>query len=61
MTDYRKPLREIVLQVDNAKNSLALLVLDLDANNGDTTSLDEALEALDDVIDILEDYAEEEI
>ena len=31
MTDYRKPLREIVLQVDNAKNSLALLVLDLDA------------------------------
>jgi hypothetical protein len=61
MTDYRKPLREIVLQVDNAKNSLALLVLDLDANNRDTTSLDEALEALDDVIDILEDYAEEEI
>ena len=32
-----------------------------DANNRDTTSLDEALEALDDVIDILEDYAEEEI
>ena len=61
MTDYRKPLLEIVLQVDNAKNSLALLVLDLDANNRDTTSLDEALEALDDVIDILEDYAEEEI
>ena len=61
MTDYRKPLREIVLQVDNAKNSLALLVLDLDANNRDTTSLDEALEALDDVVDILEDYAEEEI
>ena len=61
MIDYRKPLREIVLQVDNAKNSLALLVLDLDANNRDTTSLDEALEALDDVIDILEDYAEEEI
>ena len=61
MTDYRKPLREIVLQVDNAKNSLALLVLDLDANNRDTTSLDEALEALDDVIDILEDYEEEEI
>ena len=61
MTDYRKPLRKIVLQVDNAKNSLALLVLDLDANNRDTTSLDEALEALDDVIDILEDYAEEEI
>ena len=61
MTDYRKPLREIVLQVDNAKKSLALLVLDLDANNRDTTSLDEALEALDDVIDILEDYAEEEI
>lgn len=61
MTDYRKPLREIVLQVDNAKNSLALLVLDLDTNNRDTTSLDEALEALDDVIDILEDYAEEEI
>ena len=61
MTDYRKPPREIVLQVDNAKNSLALLVLDLDANNRDTTSLDEALEALDDVIDILEDYAEEEI
>ena len=61
MTDYRKPLREIVLQVDNAKNSLALFVLDLDANNRDTTSLDEALEALDDVIDILEDYAEEEI
>ena len=61
MTDYRKPLREIVLQVDNAKNSLALLVLDLDANNRYTTTLDEALEALDDVIDILEDYAEEEI
>ena len=61
MTDYRKPLREIVLQVDNAKNSLALLVLVLAANNRDTTSLDEALEALDDVIDILEDYAEEEI
>ena len=59
MRDYRKELKEIIAKTDEAKASLADLVLYLDSEDKDAGSLDEALEALDDVIDILEDYAEE--
>ncbi len=59
MRDYRKELKDIITKTDEAKSSLADLVLYLDSEDKDVDSLDEALEALDDVIDILEDYVEE--
>ena len=58
--EYRKELQEIISQVNAAKNRLASLSVDLDGDDMETESVDEALDALDDAIDILQDALEEE-
>ena len=47
-------------QIRFTKNRLAGITLEMDKEGRDPKSLDEALEALDDVIDILADFVEEE-
>ena len=51
---------EVLTQIRFTKNRLAGLTLEMDKEGRDPVSLDEALEALDDVIDILADFVEEE-
>ncbi|MBQ7372853.1 MAG: hypothetical protein IJ820_07375 [Lachnospiraceae bacterium] len=58
--DYKKELQEIIDQVDAAKNRLAELAMEIDAEDRDTGDMDEALDALDDAIDILEDVVMDE-
>ena len=55
MKDYKKELQDIISQVDAAKNRLAELTVDMDAEDMDVDGLDEALDALDDAIDIMEE------
>jgi len=57
--NYNQQVQEILHQIRFTKNRLAGLTMKMDAEDQDTGSLDEALEALDDVIDILADYLEE--
>lgn len=57
--NYTQQVQEILHQIRFTKNRLAGLTMKMDAEDQDTGSLDEALEALDDVIDILADYLEE--
>ena len=57
---YKKEVQEVMTQIRFTKNRLAGLTLEMDKEGRDPKSLDEALEALDDVIDILADFVEEE-
>lgn len=57
--NYNQQVEEILHQIRFTKNRLAGLTMNMDAEDQDTGSLDEALEALDDVIDILADYLAE--
>ena len=56
----KKEVQEVMTQIRFTKNRLAGLTLEMDKEGRDPVSLDEALEALDDVIDILADFVEEE-
>ena len=58
--NYKKEVQEVMSQIRFTKNRLAGLTLEMDKEGRDPVSLDEALEALDDVIDILADFVEEE-
>ena len=58
--NYKKEVQEVMTQIRFTKNRLAGLTLEMDKEGRDSVSLDEALEALDDVIDILADFVEEE-
>ena len=58
--NYKKEVLEVLTQIRFTKNRLAGLTLEMDKEGRDPVSLDEALEALDDVIDILADFVEEE-
>ena len=58
--DYRNELQEIIGQAESAKNRLAEVTLDMDSDEKTEASLGEALDALDDAIDILTDVLEEE-
>ena len=53
--DYRKELEEIITMIDQAKLRLGNVSCDMDAEELDTTAIDEAMDALDDAVDILED------
>ena len=57
---YKKEVQEVMTQIRFTKNRLAGLTLEMDKEGRDPANLDEALEALDDVIDILADFVEEE-
>lgn len=58
--NYKKEVLEVLTQIRFTKNRLAGLTIEMDEEGRDSESLDEALEALDDVIDILADFVEEE-
>ena len=58
--NYKKEAQEVLTQIRFTKNRLAGLTLEMDEEGRDPGSLDEALEALDDVIDILADFVAEE-
>ena len=53
--DYQKELREIIGIVESAKTRLSKMTLDMEDGNIEIGTLDEALDALDDAIDIMED------
>ena len=58
--DYKEELQEIIDQVESAKNRLAEMTEAMDSDSRDVGFLDEALDALDDAIDIMMDSLEEE-
>ena len=58
--NYKKEVQEILTQIRFTKNRLAGVSMDMDSDGADPAELDEALEGLDDVIDILADFVEEE-
>ena len=58
--NYKKEVLEVLTQIRFTKNRLAGLTMEMDEEGWDSASLDEALEALDDVIDMLADFVEEE-
>ena len=58
--EAKKEVQEIMTQIRFTKNRLAGLTLEMDKEGRDPASLDEALEALDDVIDILADFVDGE-
>ena len=51
---------EVLTQIRFTKNRLAGLTAEMDEDGQDTARLDEALEELDDTIEILADFVEEE-
>ena len=53
--DYQKELREIIGLVESAKTRLSKMTLDMEDDNIEIGTLDEALDALDDAIDLMED------
>lgn len=53
--DYQKELRKIIGIVESAKTRLSKMTLDMEDDNIEIGTLDEALDALDDAIDIMED------
>ena len=57
---YGKEIEEILVLVGQAKNRLGNVSVRMDAEDLDTATVDEAMDALDDVIDILEEAMEEE-
>ena len=58
--NYKKEVQEVMTQIRFTKNRLAGIMLEMDKEGRDPANLDEALEELDDVIDILADFVEEE-
>jgi hypothetical protein len=58
--NYKKEVQEILTQIRFTKNRLAGVSMEMDSDGADPAELDEALEGLDDVIDILADFVEEE-
>ena len=56
--NYKKEVQEILTQIRFTKNRLAGVSMEMDSDGGDASDLDEALEALDDVIDVLADFVE---
>jgi len=58
--NYKKEVQEVLTQIRFTKNRLAGVTLEMDTEVRDPASLEEALEALDDVIDILADFVAEE-
>jgi predicted nucleic acid-binding Zn-ribbon protein len=58
--NYKKEVQEVMTQIRFTKNRLAGLTLEMDKEGRDPANLDEALEALDDVIDMLADFVEDE-
>ena len=56
--NYKKEVQEILTQIRFTKNRLAGVSMEMDSDGVDASDLDEALEALDDVIDVLADYVE---
>ena len=58
--NYKKEVQEVLTQKKKKKNRLAGITLEMDTEGRDPADLEEALEALDDVIDILADFAAEE-
>ena len=58
--DYKEELKEIIAQIDEAKERLAELAEAMNMEGQDTEGLDEALDALDDAIDILEESLDDE-
>lgn len=57
--NYKKEVQEILTQIRFTKNRLAGVSMEMDSDGVDSSDLDEALEALDDVIDVLADFVEE--
>lgn len=57
--DYKKELQEVIDIVRSAKNNLGKITLHMEAEFPDAGALCEALEALDDAIDIMEDILDE--
>ena len=53
--DYQKDLQEVIDIVRSAKNNLGKITLHMETEFPDAGALGEALEALDDAIDIMED------
>ena len=58
--NYKDEVQEVLTQIRFTKNRLAGITLEMDTEGRDPADLEEALEALDDVIDILADFVEEE-
>jgi hypothetical protein len=56
--NYKKEVQEILTQIRFTKNRLAGVSMEMDSDGVDASDLDEALEALDDVIDVLADFVE---
>lgn len=57
--DYKKELQELIDTVKSSKNNLGKITLYMEAEFPDAGALGEALEALDDAIDIMEDTQDE--
>ena len=58
--NYKDEVQEVLTQIRFTKNRLAGITLEMDTEGRDPVGLEEALEALDDVIDILADFVAEE-
>lgn len=58
--NYKDEVQEVLTQIRFTKNRLAGVTLEMDTEGRDPAGLEEALEALDDVIDILADFVAEE-
>ena len=58
--DYKKELQEIIDQIGSAKNRLADVTEAMDLEGREVDPLDEALDALDDAIDIMLGLLEDE-
>lgn len=56
--NYKKEVQEILTQIRFTKSRLAGVSMEMDSDGVDPADLDEALEALDDVIDVLADFVE---
>ena len=56
--NYKREVQEILTQIRFTKNRLAGVSMEMDSDGVDPSDLDEALEALDDVIDVLADFVE---
>ena len=56
--NYKREVQEILTQIRFTKNRLAGVSMEMDSDGVDASDLDEALEALDDVIDVLADFVE---
>ena len=58
--NYKDEVQEVLTQIRFTKNRLAGITLEMDTEGRDPADLEEALEALDDVFDILADFVAEE-